>query len=172
VRAGQFAKAPRRIRRRIQLSATVRSVIVIGAVIALAYAMVGAVLSGPPVVADPLTTQASYVIGPGNYTVLSGNITGGDYVQGNYSAMTPPGMDILITVYNSSNWNWFTNGTGTPGSQWNNTPSWSGPIVFAAEYTDMYYFVISNPLPPSSGISIEIYVATEYESNVAEDGGI
>jgi hypothetical protein len=172
VRADELASAPKRVRRRIQLSGTLRSIIVVGAVIGLTYALVGSVLQGPPVVADPLTTAASYVLGPGNYTAISGNITGGDYIQGNYSAMTPPGMDIAITVYNQSEWSWFQNGTGNPGNQWNNTPSWSGPIVFAAEYTDMYYIVFSNPLPASSGITIEIYVATEYESNVAEDGGV
>jgi hypothetical protein len=172
VRAGQLAKAPKRVRRRIQLSGTLRSVIVVGAVIALAYALIAAVLSGPPIVADPLTTSGAYVLGPGNYTVISGNITGGDYIQGNYSAMTPPGMDIAVAVYNSSQWNWFSNGTGNPGSQWNNTPSWTGAIVFAAEYTDTYYFVFSNPLPLTSGITIEIYVVTVYESDVAEDGGV
>jgi len=172
VRAGQLASAPKRVRRRIRVSGTLRSVIVVAAVVALGYAMVGAVLSGPPVVADPLTTSGTYTLGPGNYTVLSGNITGGDYIQGNYSSVTPPGMDISVAVYNSSEWNWFTNGTGNPGTQWNNTPAWSGPIVFAAEYTDTYYFVFSNPLPPSSGITIEIYVSTEYESDVAEDGGV
>jgi hypothetical protein len=172
VRAGELATAPKKVRRRIQVSGTLRTLIVIGACGALAYAMIGAVLSGPPVVADPLTTSGAYTLGPGNFTVLSGNITGGDYIQGNYSAMTPPGMDISVSIYNSSQWNWFSNGSGTPGTQWNNTPSYSGPIVFAAEYTDMYYFVFSNPLPVSSGITIEIYVVTEYESNVAEDGGI
>jgi hypothetical protein len=171
VRAGELATAPKKIRRRIRISGTLRTLIVIGACAALAYAMIGAVLSGPPVVADPLTTSGAYVLGPGNYTVLAGNITGGDYIQGNYSAMTPPGMDISVAVYNSSEWNWFTNGTGTPGTLWNNTPAYAGPIVFAAEYTDTYYFVFENPLPASSGISIEIYVATQYESNVAEDGG-
>jgi hypothetical protein len=172
VRADQLKKAPKKVRRRIQLSGTLRSIIVIAAVIGLAYAMIAAVLSGPPVVADPLTTSGMYTLGPGNYTVLSGNITGGDYIQGNYSSVTPPGMDISVAVYNSSQWNWFTNGTGNPGTQWNNTPAWSGPIVFAAEYTDMYYFVFSNPLPLASGITIMIYVSTVYESDVAEDGGV
>ena len=172
IRAEQLPHAPKRVRRRIQITGTLRTIIVIGAVIALAYAMIGAVLSGPPIVADPLTTSGAYVLGPGNYTVLSGNITGGDYIQGNYSAITPPGMDISVVVYNSTQWNWFSNGTGNPGNQWNNTPTWSGPIVFAAEYTDMYYFVFTNPLPPSSHITIEIYVSTTYESDVVEDGGM
>jgi hypothetical protein len=172
VRAGEFASAPKRVRRRIRLTATLRTLIVIGASGALAYALIGAVLSGPPVVADPLTTSGAYVLGPGNFTVLSGNITGGDYIQGNYSAMNPPGMYISVAVYNSSEWSWFTNGTGSQGSQWANTPSATGDIVFAAPYTDMYYFVFTNPLPLSSHITIQIYVATQYESNVVEDGGM
>ena len=172
VRAGQLSRAPKRVRRRVKVSGWLRSVIVVGAIVALAYAMIAAVLSGPPVVADPLTTSGMYSLGPGNYTVLAGNITGGDYIQGNYSAVTPPGMDISVTVFNQTEWNWFSNGTGNPGNQWNNTPAWSGPIVFAAEYTDTYYFVFSNPLPPSSGVTITIYVVTVYESDVAEDGGI
>lgn len=172
VRAGEFASAPKRVRRRIQLSGTLRSVIVVGVVAALAYALISAAVQGPPVVADPLTTSGTYLLGPGNYTVIEGNITGGDYVQGNYSAVTPPGMDISVAIYNSSEWSWFTNGTGSSGVQWNNTPAWSGPIVFSAPYTDTYYFVFSNPLPMTSHVTIEIYVATVYESNVAEDGGV
>jgi hypothetical protein len=172
VRAGEITHAPKRVRRRIVFTSTLRSVIVVGVVIALAYALISAALTGPPVVPDPLTTAGTYVLGPGNYTVLSGNITGGDYIQGNYSAVTPPGMDVGVAVYNSSQWSWFTNGTGNPGVQWNNTPAWSGAIVFSAEYTDTYYFVFSNPLPATSHITIEIYVSTEYESNVAEDGGV
>ncbi|MGI0130995.1 MAG: hypothetical protein ACREDE_01005 [Thermoplasmata archaeon] len=172
VAAGAVPSAPKAVRRRIRLTATLRSVIVIAVVAALAYTLLAAVLAGAPVVPDPLTTSGSYQLGPGNYTVLAGNITGGDYVQGNYSAMTPPGMDISVAIYNSSEWLRFTSGTGSEGTQWNNTPSSDGAIVFAAAYTDMYYFVFTNPLPATSGITIELFVATEYESNVAEDGGI
>ncbi|MGA8302171.1 MAG: emp24/gp25L/p24 family protein [Thermoplasmata archaeon] len=172
VPAGRVAAAPKSIRRRIRWTATLRSVIVVGAALALAYTLVAAVLAGPPTVPDPLTTSGSYLIGPGNYTVISGNITGGDYIQGNYSAMNPPGMDIDVAVYNSSEWSWFTNGTGSSGAQWTNTPGWDGAIVFSAAYTDVYYFVFTNPLPSSSGITIEVYIATVYESNVAEDGGV
>ena len=170
--AGKVASAPKRVRRRIKLTATLRSLIVVAVAVGLAYTLIAAVLSGPPVVPDPLTTTGAYTLGPGNFTVISGNITGGDYIQGNYTAMTPPGIDISVAIYNSSEWSWFTNGTGSEGTLWNNTPSWFGAIVFAAPYTDQYYFVFTNPLPSTSGISVEVYIATEYESNVAEDGGI
>ena len=170
--SGQIDRAPPPVRRRIRLTATLRSLIVAAVAVGLAYTLIAAVLAGPPVVADPLTTAGTYTLGPGNFTVISGNITGGDYVQGNFTAMSPPGIDIAVSVYNSSEWSWFSNGTGTPGVQWNNTPTWTGAIVFAAPYTDDYYFVFSNPLPVSSGITVEVYIATTYESDVAEDGGI
>jgi hypothetical protein len=172
LRAAEIPNAPKRVRRRIRLTNTLRSLIVITVAVGLAYTLISAVIAGPPVISDPLTTTGSYVLGPGNYTVIWGNITGGDYIQGNFSAMTPPGLDIGVTIYNSSQWSWFANGTGSQGNQWNNTPSWSGAIVFAAPYTDTYYFVFTNVLPASSGIAVQVYIATVYESNVAEDGGI
>jgi len=166
------ATASRPVRRRVRLTATLRSAIVIAAVVGLAYTLIAAVLAGPPTAPDPLTTSGAYSLAPGNFTVLWGEITGGDYIQGNYSAITPPGMSVDVAIYNSSQWSWFANGTGTPGVQWNNTPTWHGAIVFAAPYTDTFYFVFTNPLPASSGITIELYVSTVYESDVAEDGGI
>ncbi len=167
-----MARAPKTVRRRIQLTSGLRTLIVVGVAVALAYSLVAAVLAGSPNIPDPLTTSGAYWIGAGNYTAISGNVTGGDYIQGNYSSMSPPGMDIAVAVYNSSEWSWFTNGTGSPGALWNNTPNWTGAIVFSAEYTDMYYFVFSNPAPMTSHLAIEVYIVTEYESNVAEDGGI
>jgi hypothetical protein len=172
VPAGEMGRAPKPVRRRIRLTATLRTLIVVAVAVGLVYTLVAAVLSGPPTVPDPLTTAATYTLAPGNFTVISGNITGGDYVQGNYTAVSPPGIEVAVAIYNSSEWSWFTNGTGSPGVQWNNTPDAEGAIVFAAPYTDTYYIVIANPLPEASGITLQVYVATTYESNVAEDGGI
>ncbi len=172
IRATAIATAPKPVRRRLRLTATLRTVIVIAVAGGLAYTLIAAALSGPPVVADPLTTAGMYTLGPGNFTVISGNITGGDYIQGNYTSVSPPGIDISVSVYNSTEYSWFTNGTGNPGVQWNNTPTWDGAIVFAAPYTDTFYFVFTNPLPLSSGITVHVYIATTYESDVAEDGGI
>jgi hypothetical protein len=160
----------RRVRRRIHLAGTLRSIIVVAVVVGLAYTLISAVVQGPPVVADPLTTAGTYALGPGNYTVIAGNITGGDYVVGNWTSVNPPGMDIGLAVYNSSQWGWFTHGQGSPGNQWNNTPGASGRIVFSAPYTDMYYFVFTNVVPPTSHITVDVYVTTEYESNVGDDG--
>jgi hypothetical protein len=170
VPAAALPSASRSVRRRIQLTGWFRSIIVVAVVVGLAYALISAAIQGPPQVADPLTTAGTYLLGPGNFTVLSGNITGGDFVIGNYSSVNPPGMDIGVAVYNSSQWGWFTDGQGSPGNQWNNTPDASGRIVFSAPYTDMYYFVITNVLPASAHISVAVYVTTEYESNVGDDG--
>jgi hypothetical protein len=170
VAASALPKASRRVRRRIQLTNAFRSIVVITVVVGLSYALLSAVIQGPPVVADPLTTSGAYLLGAGNYTVIEGNITGGDYVIGNWTSLNPPGMDIGVAIYNSSQWGWFTSGQGSPGNQWNNTPSANGRIVFSAAYTDMYYFVITNVVPPSAHITVDVYVTTEYESNVGDDG--
>ncbi len=170
VPAAALPSASRRVRRRIRLTGAFRTIIVVTVVVGLAYALISAVIAGPPVVADPLTTAASYTIGPGNFTVIAGNITGGDYVVGNWSSVNPPGMDIGVAVYNQSQYLWFSAGTGSPGVQWNNTPAASGRIVFSAAYTDLYYFVITNVLPPSAHINVTVYVTTTYESNVGDDG--
>jgi hypothetical protein len=170
ISAAALPTESRRVRRRVKLTGAFRSVIVITVVLGLSYTLLSAVLQGPPVVADPLTTAATYDLGPGNYTVIAGNITGGDYVIGNWTSLNPPGMNIGVAVYNSSQWGWFTSGQGSPGNQWNNTPGASGRIVFSAPYTDTYYFVITNVLPPTVHIDVAVYVTTQYESNVGDDG--
>lgn len=168
--ASQFATAPRRVRRWVRFTNVFRTVIVATVAIGLAYLLISAAISGPPNVPDPLTTAGAYLVGPGNFTVIQGNITGGDFVLGNYTSVSPPGMNIAVSIYNSSQWSWFTTGAGSPGNQWNNTPTWTGRIIFSAAYTDIYYFVFTNPLPPSSHLAITIYVTTEYYSNSADDG--
>ena len=45
-------------------------------------------------------------------------------------------------------------------------PAQSGPIVFAAPYTDTFYLVFTNPYPASSGLKVTVYAATQYEPNV------
>jgi hypothetical protein len=170
VAAGEIANAPRGVRRRIRLTAALRTLIVVAVAVALAYTLIAAVVGGPPSVADPLTTTGTYAVGPGNFTAISGDITGGDFVIGNYSAVNPPGIDIGVAVYNSSEWQWFTTGSGSPGTQWNNTPSYDGRIIFSAPYTDTYYFVFTNPSPASSHLTVAVYVTTVYESNVGDDG--
>ena len=168
--AAEVASQPPKVRRWLFATGAFRALIVTVVAVGLAYLLISAVITGPPNVADPLTTAGTYAIAPGNYTVLSGNITGGDFVVGNYTSVSPPGMSIAVSVYNSSQWAWFTTGQGTPGVQWNNTPTYDGRIIFSAPYTDMYYFVFLNPLAPSTHLTVDVYVTTEYYSNSADDG--
>lgn len=166
----ELRAAPKPLRRRLQFTGFLRTFVVVAVVVGLAYAMVSAVLQGPPVLTgDPLTTQAGYLVGPGNYTEISGEITGGDYVVGNYSSFDPVGTDIVFVVYNSSEWSSFISG-GTPTPTYTGGTSYSGRIVYSAPVTDTYYFVFANPYPASSHLTIGIYIATEYESNVGNDG--
>ncbi len=170
VAASEIAKAPRAVRRRIRLAGWLRGFIVIVVVAGLSYAILSTVISGPPVVADPLTTSGMYTIAPGNHTVISGEISGGDFVTGNWTAVTPPGANVTIAVYNQTQWSSYLAGTLPGAPQWSNSGNSTGRIVYAAPVTDNYYFVISNPYPVGSQLTINVYVVTEYQSNVADDG--
>jgi hypothetical protein len=169
--AAQLPTAPRPIRRRLQVTGLFRSVIVVAVVLGLTYSMVSLLLAGPPVVADPLTTSGSYLIGPGNFTVISGEITGGDFVVGNYTTVDPVGTNLVVSVYNSTQWVQFETGQD-PVPQWTNTPGPTGQIVYSAPYTDNFFFVFTNPYPPASHLAVTAYIVTEYESNVGDDGSV
>ena len=169
IRAGAMQAAPRSVRRRIRFTNGLRALIVVGVAVALAYTLLDAALTGPPNVADPLTTTGFYTIGPGASAFLSGNITGGDYVVGNFTSVTPYGANVTISAYNLTAWtNLVENGSGSP--LWSTPSEGSGRIIFTAEYTDTYTFVLTNPYPTSSHLNITVYVSTEYESNVGDDG--
>ena len=157
------------LRRRLRTVNFLRSLIVVGISVALAYTMITLVLAGPPAVPDPLTTAGSYTIGPGNYTILSGAITGGDFVIGNYTTTNPLGTNLELAVYNSTEWVQFLNGQD-PAPLYSIAPTYSARIVFSAEYTDTYTFVFTNPYAPTTGLSIVAYITTTYESNVGTSG--
>jgi hypothetical protein len=167
--ASEVRTAPRVVRRRLFATGAFRSVIVVVVIAALAYALIAAVLAGPPVVADPLTTSGTYFLPAGAHTVISGEITGGDYVVGNFTSLRPAGASVGVAVYNSSEWAVFTDG-GAAVPAYSLGPSASSEIVYSAPYTDTFYFVLSNPYPVSSGLNVSVYVATQYESNVGDDG--
>ncbi len=170
IAARDVARAPRKVRLRLRLTAALRTAIVVVVVLGLAYAVIPAVLSGPPVLTgDPLTTQGGYEIGPGNFTVIYGEITGGDYVIGNFSTYAPAGTNIGLAVYNSTAWAQFRNGS-LPVPAWSAGPSADARIVYSAPVTDTYYFVFTNPYPAASSLTIGVYVATQYESNVGNSG--
>ncbi len=169
LRAAELDRAPARVRRRLRLTSAVRIAVVVGIVVALAAALVPDALSGPPAVSDPLTTSASYALAPGGSTAISGEITGGDYVLGNYSAVTPLGANVVVAVYNASGWIAFEHG-GPSTPVWSLPAQPSGRIVFSSTYTDTYAIVVSNPYPVGSGVSVTVWLSTQYESNVANDG--
>src|ERR1700689_1944034 len=93
IRATELRRVSRRQRRRTQATNVFRSLIV-----------VSVVLTGQPNIPDPLTTSAFYTIAPGNFTFLNGNITGGDFIIGNFSTSNPVGLEMELAVYNSTQW--------------------------------------------------------------------
>ncbi len=168
IAAPTTAAAPS-VRRRVRWTHALRVLLVVGVAAGLAYTIVDAEITGPPVVADPLTTAGVHSIPIGSIFTLAGNITGGDYVVGNFTTIDPSGLSLGVVVYNSSEWGKFVNGSAA-------TPAWSlpaadeGRIIFSAPYTDFYHFVFENPYPASSGFVVTAYITTEYESNVGDDG--
>jgi len=168
--SAQVAQAPRKVRRWIHLTRAFRALVVVTVILGLTYAIGSAVLSGPPTLSsDPLTTAGTYQIGPGNYTVISGEITAGDYVTGNFTAVTPVGVNIAVAVYNSSEWAAFVGG-GTPSPLYSLSPTYQANLVYSPVVTDTYFFVFSNPYPASSHLTVGVYIATLYNANVANDG--
>jgi hypothetical protein len=131
--------------------------------------MITLVLGGPPVVADPLTTDGLYTIGPGNFTIISGEITGGDFVIGNFSTSDPVGLNLELAVYNSTQMPQFIHGL-SPIPLYTLGPSSTARIVFSAPYTDEYSFVFTNPYPVGSPLTYVAQISTTYESNVGNEG--
>lgn len=165
VATGRIDELPARPRHRLRLAQGARVVIVVAVVVGLIAAIVPAVLSGPPVIPDPLTTSGTYTIPAGQFVYLSGAITGEDYVDGNYTILAPVGTQLIFQVYNSTGFPAFVHHEpATP--QWNQTGPSSAPIVFAAPYTDTFYLVFENPYVPSSGITETVYIVTNYQTNV------
>lgn len=169
--AGKLSTTARPIRHRVQAVAVLRSLIVIGVCAGLAYSIISVVITGPPVVNDPLTTTGTYQIGPGNFTVIYGEITGGDFVVGNFTTVDPVGTNLDVAIYNSTLWNSFVSDQD-PAPLWTNTPGPTGQIVYSAPYTDNFYFVFTNPYAPSTHLAVTAYIVTEYESNVGDDGSV
>ncbi|HXQ48820.1 MAG TPA: hypothetical protein VN842_03460 [Thermoplasmata archaeon] len=169
IRASEMPSVSRLQRRRLRASGAFRSLIVIAVALGLAYTMISLVVAGPPVVADPLTTSGFYTLGPGNYTILSGEITGGDFVIGNFSTSDPVGLNLVLDVYNSTEMPQFLNGL-SPLPQYTLGPSPTGRIVFSAPYTDEFYLIFTNPYPSGSHLGYVAQISTTYESNVGDEG--
>lgn len=153
---------PPRLRRFLQVT---QVLVVVAVVVGLGYVIVSALVQGPPGFPDPLTTRGVHVVGPGNFSYFSGSITGEDYVTGNYTVLNPPGAFVGFAVYNTTGMIAYVH--HQPARPlWNQSGEASGRIVFAAPYTDVFYFVFVNPYPASTGITLNVYVTTTYQSNV------
>jgi hypothetical protein len=167
VRPGATSQLPPRTRRRFQLVLALRVLAVVVVVLGLAWATLSGALTGPPTYADPLTTSGWQTVGPGNFSVLSGPVSGEDYIQGNYSVENPPGAPLTLEVFNSTDYPYFAaHAASTPLLVLNGSAE---PFAFAAPYTDTFYFVFVNGFAPTTGIALHVYVSTEYESNVELD---
>lgn len=168
--SGETTKTSPKVRRWVGLTHAFRTLIVVAVIAGLAYAIVSAELSGPPVLTgDPLTTSGTYTLGPGNSTVISGDITAGDYVTGNFTAVDPVGVNVGLSVYNSTEWNEMQEGQA-PAPLYTVGPTFNAAFVYPPIVTDTYYFVFTNPYPASSHLTVAVYITTLYNPNVANDG--
>ncbi|MCI4368253.1 MAG: hypothetical protein L3K09_01640 [Thermoplasmata archaeon] len=156
---------PRAKARRLKFIQFARSFVIVVAVVGIAYALISAVITGPPTFSDPLTGHGTYTIAPGNFTYLTGDITGEDYVEGNYTVMTPPGAQVVFSVLNQSEFIAYAHHKPYQ-SLWSVSGQSAGRIVFAAPYTGTFYLVFQNPYPAASGLGVDLYIVTEYQSNV------
>ncbi|MCI4366285.1 MAG: hypothetical protein L3K08_00880, partial [Thermoplasmata archaeon] len=119
----------------------------------------------PPIANNPLTQTTTLTVAPGHFLEIAGAITGADYIQGNFTVLDPPGANLTFEIFNSTEFPTFDiGGVATPME-----PSVTGSnerIVYAALYTDTYYFVWVNNYPATSGLDLTFYVTTTYETNV------
>lgn len=167
VRPGAVNALPKRRRQWFGLVRSLRVFIVVVVILGLGWATLSAALTGPPTYSDPLTTRGWHSVGAGNYTYLSGPVSGEDYIEGNYSVANPPGAALTFEVFNSTSFAAFsTHGPAQPIVVQNASAS---RIVFAAPYTDTFYLVFVNSYAPSTGIDLNVFVTTNYESNVVLD---
>jgi hypothetical protein len=152
-------------KKRFRLIQVARVSVVLAVVVLLAGLMIQAALTPAPVAADPLTETSVLTAVPGGYEAISGDVTGADYIQGNYTVLTPPGADLTLSIYNQSAFAHYA--AGQPAQAMQAQPSGDNErIVFSALYTDTYYFVFANNYPAGSGINVTFYVTTTYETNV------
>jgi hypothetical protein len=165
VRSAEIARLPPRLRRRVRTLQLARVAVVLVVVVGLIYAIGSAVWTGAPTFPDPLTTRGTLSVGAGNFTYLSGWITGEDYIDGNFTVVYPVGVPISFEVFNATEFTQFLDHRSA-SAIWSTPNETSARIVFAAPYTDQFYLVFENPYPPSSGIDVQIYEVTNYQTNV------
>lgn len=156
----------RPLRRRMAVLRALRILVVVAIVGAIGYAIISAEISGPTTFPDPLTGAWTLSVPPGGWGLLAGNITGEDYITGNFSVETPVSANAVVMIFNSTEFTAFYEhqSAQTAAPPYSNVSS--ARIVFAAPYTDEFYFVFENPYAANTNITEKIYVTTTYETNV------
>jgi hypothetical protein len=153
-------------RRRAALLRWLRTLVVVGIVVAIGWAIISAEISGPTTYSDPLTGTWTFTVPAGGWHILAGNITGEDYIEGNFSVEYPVAAQVLVSIYNSTEFAAFYSHEPAQAAAIPYSNVSSARIVFAAPYTDEYFFVFQNPYAPSSNLTETIYATTTYETNV------
>ena len=156
----------RPVHQRLVILRWLRILVVVAVVATIGWAVISAEISGPTAFADPLTGSWTLSLAPGGWGLIAGNITGEDYITGNFTVMTPPGADLVLAIYNSTEFSAFYYHESAQAAAPTDSNVTSARIVFAAPYTDEFYFVFENPYPASSGITEKVFVTTTYETNV------
>lgn len=163
-RAAEALRAP--VRRRATALRWLRILVVVAVIGGIGYAIISAEISGPTTFADPLTGSWTLNVQPGGWGLIAGNITGEDYVTGNFSVETPVAASVLVLIFNSTEFAaFYAHESAQPVSPPYTNVS-AARLVFAAPYTDEFYFVFENPYPVTSDLTEKIFVTTTYETNV------
>jgi hypothetical protein len=163
-RAAESLRRP--ARRRAALLRWLRALVVVAIIGTIGWAIISAEISGPTSYPDPLTGAWTLNLQPGAWGIIAGNITGEDYITGNFSVVSPAAGTVMVLIYNSSEFAAFYahQAAQTAAPPYTNVSS--ARIVFAAPYTDEFYFVFENTYPTGSSLSEKVYVSTTYETNV------
>ena len=156
----------RPIRRRTRVLRWLRILVVVAIAGGIGYAIISAEISGPTTFPDPLTGAWTLSVQPGGWGLIAGNITGEDYIVGNFSVETPVAADVVVLIFNSSEFGAFYAHQSAQPAVPAYTNVSSSRLVFAAPYTDEFFFVFENPYPATANITERVYVTTTYETNV------
>jgi hypothetical protein len=152
--------------RRAVLLRWLRVLVVVAIVGGIGWAIISAEISGPTTFANPLTGSWTLTLQPQGWRILAGNITGEDYITGNFSVESPVAGSVLLVIYNSTEFAAFYAHENAQPVTAPYTNLSSARIVFAAPYTDEFFFVFENPYPVGSNLTEQVFVSTTYETNV------
>ncbi len=153
-------------RRRATLLRWLRILVVVGIAGGIGYAIIAAEIAGPTTYPDALTGSWTLSVHPGGWGLIAGNITGEDYIVGNFSVEAPVAADVIVLIFNSTEFGVFFQHEAAQTVVPAYTNVTSSRLVFAAPYTDEFFFVFENPYPTAANITERLYVTTTYETNV------